>query len=452
MILKLYGDGVSVSSITLKGNNNEILAGAADITATVGDVPTLAFRETGTSTAITLNCETPVELGATAENATLFWIAVPPMTFSKGFTITVTNPSGGTFEKATSSSKEIIRNSTFRMGALEVVHDAPLINNVIYYTSFDGKIVKPISSSVDKFGATIVSNEYVDGQGILTFDGAVTSIGQSAFHDSYLSSIVIPESVTVIQSGAFSLCTSLASIEIPKSVTNIMYAAFEDCRKLNSITIPGSVTKIGGYAFRGCKRLTSAILSDGVADVSYNMFQDCINLSSVSIPESVTIIGSCAFEGCTSLASIVIPERVTSIRRCAFNGCTSLASIVIPESVTNIGDAAFNGCTSLASIMISEGVTSIGDGSFKGCTSLTSVIIPESVTTIGNLAFADCSCLVAIYCQPNTPPTIARYPEDSPFSNTNNCSIYVPAGALETYKTDDNWRFIADRIQAIPEE
>ena len=119
-ILKLYGDGVSISSIKLEGKNNEPIAGTVNVTADVGQIPSFSFNETGTSSSITLTCASPVALGSTAETATTFWMAVPPNTFANGFKITVTDSNGQVFEKSASSSYTIQRNTTFRMKALEV--------------------------------------------------------------------------------------------------------------------------------------------------------------------------------------------------------------------------------------------------------------------------------------------------------------------------------------------
>ncbi|MBP5637695.1 MAG: Ig-like domain-containing protein [Bacteroidales bacterium] len=121
LILKLYGDNVDVSSITLQGNNHEVLSGPATVTATVGDTPTFAFAGSGTSETITLNCATPVHLGTSASDATVFWLVVPPTTFSQGFTITVTDPNGKTFSKSTTKSVIVSRNATYRMGAIDVI-------------------------------------------------------------------------------------------------------------------------------------------------------------------------------------------------------------------------------------------------------------------------------------------------------------------------------------------
>ena len=120
LVLKFYGTGVSVSSITLKGNRDEVLAGPADVCAAADSVPSLSFHASGTSTTLTLNCDPPVILGATAETPTVFWIVVPPVGLAGGFTVTVTAADGGIFERSTSAQTTFVRNTTHRMQALEV--------------------------------------------------------------------------------------------------------------------------------------------------------------------------------------------------------------------------------------------------------------------------------------------------------------------------------------------
>ena len=125
LMLKLYGDDVTVSSITLKGNNGERIAGKATVSMPINGVPSVAMSETA-GQEITLVCETPVKIGSTAETATVFWIVVPPTTFSNGFTLTVKDNKNRVFEKATSKSFEISRNRLARMSALEIDSTTPL--------------------------------------------------------------------------------------------------------------------------------------------------------------------------------------------------------------------------------------------------------------------------------------------------------------------------------------
>ena len=108
----------------------------------------------------------------------------------------------------------------------------------IMYTSSDGNVVTPYSTNV--FDANITSNTYVNGQGIITFGGAATSIGYQAFHG----------------------CTSLTSITIPDSVTSIGPFAFYNCTSLTSVTIGNNVTSTGNSAFFGCTSLARVDVSN----------------------------------------------------------------------------------------------------------------------------------------------------------------------------------------------
>ena len=327
-------------------------------------------------------------------------------------------------------------------------NDTNELHSQIWYTATE----KVTPSAPNVFGANIVSNEWnsLTLEGVITFDGEVTSIGDDAFYYcTSLESITIPNSVTEIGVRAFSNCTSLAEFNgkfasedgrclIIDGVLN-SFAPYG----LTEYTIPEGVTSIGDYAFSGCKSLTSITIPEGVTSIGYEAFGWCESLESITIPDSVTSIGDDAFLGCWSLVSITIPEGVTSIGNFAFNGCSSLASITIPEGVTSIGGAAFCGCSSLASITIPEGVTSIGDDAFAFCSSLTSITIPDSVTEIGYEAFSWCSSLAEVYCKATTPPMGGDYMFEN---NASERKIYVPSGSVEAYKTAEKWSNYADAI------
>jgi hypothetical protein len=151
----------------------------------------------------------------------------------------------------------------FKAGLVDITNDAinalfPVVqpNNEIWYTTADGTIVSPS----DSFNASVVSNEYNDGKGVIKFDNSVTRITVYAFQNcSSLTSITIPNSITHIEMSAFQGCSSLTSITIPNSVTNIAWAAFCNCSAITSITIPNSVTGIGSYSFQNCSSLASII-------------------------------------------------------------------------------------------------------------------------------------------------------------------------------------------------
>ena len=116
--LRLYGNNVSISNISIRGNNNEKIAGKASIAVSTSTVPVTTMDNSATD-AITLVCDPPVQLGSTAENYTDFWFVIPPVTFSNGFTITITDALGGTFVKSTTRSFTVTRNQMDWMNPLK---------------------------------------------------------------------------------------------------------------------------------------------------------------------------------------------------------------------------------------------------------------------------------------------------------------------------------------------
>lgn len=115
--LKLYGDGASVASVTLKGNGNELLAGPASVSASADGAPSVAMQS-GATKEVSVVCATPVALGSDAEHYTTFMLAIPPTRFTGGFTITVTDSDGYVFEKKTTNDYTIGRNVIFPMAPI----------------------------------------------------------------------------------------------------------------------------------------------------------------------------------------------------------------------------------------------------------------------------------------------------------------------------------------------
>ena len=230
---KLYGDNVTVKSVTLQSNGEEKLSGTATLTAANNKNPSITMSSTA-SDMITLDCGTGVKIGSTAETATAFWIVVPPTTFENGFTVTIKDVNGYEFIKSTSKKISIERNVIKPISAFEVER---IPNNQIWYTSSNGDIVIPNDATV--FGANIISNLYEDGKGILTFDDDVISIGSHAFRYCDLTSITIPESVVEIGDGAFYECKSLSIINVKATaVPTIGIDAFAKCNNIMKFYVP----------------------------------------------------------------------------------------------------------------------------------------------------------------------------------------------------------------------
>ena len=100
----------------------------------------------------------------------------------------------------------------------------------------------------DKKKKTLITCPIKTGGEIIIPD-SVECIGKEAFRSNQAESIVIPNSVKIIESFAFCSCSKIKEIVIPNSVTEIGDCAFGDCAKLKSVTIGRNVDKLGNRLF-----------------------------------------------------------------------------------------------------------------------------------------------------------------------------------------------------------
>lgn len=80
---------------------------------------------------------------------------------------------------------------------------------------------------------------------------SVECIGMSAFsHNSYLTEVYMPNSVTRMCSGAFAYCKRLSSIRLSESLGYIPAYTFEKCESLHFLDIPENVRGFAESVFR----------------------------------------------------------------------------------------------------------------------------------------------------------------------------------------------------------
>lgn len=215
----LYSYKDSIFSAKLQVVAGLIYVDSATATATLASAMGEAGDEVGGTLVrpgailneVTLDCGEGVSLGA---EATAFYIALPPQTFENGLTVDVNCKGYKPMSISTSNGVTIDRNHIQPMK--EVVFSSEvrtIANNEIWYTAT--KKIENTSWTFDTFGANIVTNEWDSstGEGVITFDGDITTIGWRAFCScDSLTSVTIPDSVTTIGKYAFYDCYSLTSV------------------------------------------------------------------------------------------------------------------------------------------------------------------------------------------------------------------------------------------------
>lgn len=225
--------------------------------------------------------------------------------------------------------------------------------------------------------------------GNITFD---TSTGTITDCDESVTEAVIPDTiggVLVEEVGirAFGSCINLSSVELPDSVTVIEAFAFDNCSSLNSVKMPKNLENIESWAFRDCGNLSSIEIPDKTRKIGEKAFQNCAGLDSIEIPASVISIGNSAFGYCSGLRSIKVDKNNTAY--------TSEDGVLFDKEKTTLLCYPIGKRQTVYEIP--EGVTKIEDTAFCNCINLRGIGIPESMTGIDEYAFHMCDSLTDVY-------------------------------------------------------
>ena len=116
-------------------------------------------------------------------------------------------------------------------------------NNTVTCTKYIGK------------GGEVVIPAELGGKPV----GAIGNIFEEtgAFEDcTDVTSVIIPEGVTVIEDNAFRNCVGLTSVAIPSSITLLRNCAFDNCPNLRSVYFEGDAPETANYVFTATSILT----------------------------------------------------------------------------------------------------------------------------------------------------------------------------------------------------
>lgn len=243
-----------------------------------------------------------------------------------------------------------------------------------------------ISQSVTKIESYAFSGN--KSLSIITIPDTITSVSQKSFYNTaYYSNTANRDENGVLYIGKH-LIDAPSSLSgdytVRENTVTITSGAFEKCHSLNSVTIPDTVAVIEASALNSCTRIivseNNPYYSSDENGVLFNKDKTALikypsksTNTSYRIPNCITDIGNFAFSGCKNLESISFEQgsRLKSIGNGAFYECHALEELNIPAGAIEIGAYAFDSCLSLKSINIHDSVMSIGDYAFFSCIALT---------------------------------------------------------------------------------
>ena len=244
-------------------------------------------------------------------------------------------------------------------------------NNYVFDTSNLTEITLP--STLRVMGNRVINSSKLTK---LTIPEGVTELGTYSVWCYKLKNVTLPSTLKSI--GALALYCGATSLTIPDGVTDIAPEAFKNCSYLKSLTLPASLTVIPDNMCNELGRLTQITIPANVTEIGASAFAGCKKLTAVKFQgTALRTIGESAFIGCQALNKMTLPEGLETISYQAFFGCSKLSNLVFPSTVKTIGAQAFGDCKALAKVTMGAGVEKIEKDAFTGCSKKIAFYGPE---------------------------------------------------------------------------
>lgn len=212
----------------------------------------------------------------------------------------------------------------------------------------------------------------------------------------------------------------ITTLVIPEGVEELCSGAFHGCKKLTSVTLPSTLKVIRDNCFEDCSALKSIVLPEGLRRVEHD-FLNRTAVSALNIPSTLIEMeeGSLAIPSCRkftvadgnpryrvengyvydyvdkvvfmradySKKTFVIPDGAVRIAECCFGDCDG-GNITVPASVMEIGESAFCACRGLTVAFLGEEPQVAGDEDvFDGSTNVKVYVQPgrgwEDICQVG---------------------------------------------------------------------
>lgn len=168
----------------------------------------------------------------------------------------------------------------------------------------------------------VPNNQFSDKPSLQVVDISkdnISVIGDNAFKDSGIKTVIFGDTLTSIGENAFQNCSNLEITELPPGLTELKKYAFEECSKLNISSLPEGLTHTG---FASLRRTA---------------------IESMTFPKSLVAIDHWTLAYCWNLKTIIFQSKVDEIVGNAFSFCDSLTDIYVPWSEGEVEGAPWGG-------------------------------------------------------------------------------------------------------------
>ncbi len=311
----------------------------------------------------------------------------------------------------------------------------------------------------------LVFPETIDGRTVTGLSGSFC-MNSPAVSD--LRSVAIPDTLTVVEPGAFQFARHLAEIRLSESHPVLSFSdgvlynrekqsilLYLQCNTAGHFDVPDGVHEFEDKAFFRSK-LVSLTLPASMERIGRECFDQCIFLKEITLSDGLKSIGTEAFANCDRLQQLVIPAGVTDIEEAAFMDNKLQAFRVDPANpVFTVSDGALVNVrdgvliawpvkAGAETCTVPDTVKRIGRFAFYRAHGLTGVLLPDSLLEIGRGAFSSCNHLTAV----DLPDSVILLEGGAFEGNSDAESLHIPAGLAEI---TDNFNGMGITSLEIPE-
>ena len=158
--------------------------------------------------------------------------------------------------------------------------------------------------------------------------------------DEVNKTVSIAKAAEATLSGALTIPSSVTYESVPYAVTSVGESGFYGTG-ITSVTIPASIMSIGNLAFAECNSMNTITIADSENALTmsnewgYRPFAN--SATTIYIGRNLTLTAD-ANPICDNVTNVTFGDKVTTINPYIFYNNESLSSITIGEGVTSIGD------------------------------------------------------------------------------------------------------------------
>lgn len=263
----------------------------------------------------------------------------------------------------------------------EAIGDEPLSQDLVYEEKADGVYVKVNPNVKDSItaveipvtynGKTVVGIadlgfEYCSQLREVSLPTNLKKIGERAFFNCPLQTLVLPDTIQEIKDEAFSWCNQLQSVTLSDGLVTLGDGAFRYCSSLQKIVLPDSLISVGERAFAYCQNLKEITIGESLEEIGADAFLEtpsiqkviytgelsswCIIQFGSKLSNPISVSGN-LFDAEGEITELILDENTTDILKFAFAGWTALQRVVLPKSILSIEYNAFDGCSGVKEVV-----------------------------------------------------------------------------------------------------